>query len=272
MFVQILKEGGAPEQAVRYQDLNLAPGINAQIVLTPQGPQTLTYDSNGDGSFESTIPPSVSATGAAAQDTEAPIVTIGENPQSPNATVVTVTATDSGSAVKRVIYSLDGTNYQIYSAPFSVDPYRVRKIYSFADDNVANRSGIVEFQLTAPPPVVFVEEGMTNRAVALDSVTWLRSPFPILNSFNFSADRRTRVTLFISGILLTTSDAPIVTVQASGFMLPVENVGTLTGVTGLNASYIVVRLPDGLPTGELPLTIAVGGIVNSNSVTLSISP
>ena len=54
--------------------------------------------------------------------------------------------------------------------------------------------------------------------------------------------------------------------------MPVENVGTVSGVTGLNASYIVVRLPDGLPAGELPLTIAVGGVVSINSVTLSISP
>jgi hypothetical protein len=46
----------------------------------------------------------------------------------------------------------------------------------------------------------------------------------------------------------------------------------VTGVTGLNASYIIVRLPDGLPAGEWPLTIAVGGVVNSNPVTLAISP
>ena len=56
--------------------------------------------------------------------------------------------------------------------------------------------------------------------------------------------------------------------HASGISLPVENVGTVMGVTGLNAAYIVVRLPDGLPAGDLPLTIAVDGIVNTNSVTL----
>jgi len=264
--------GDLPNQAIRYQDLVLPRGVKAMLKFTPQGVETLKYDGNGDGSFETAVLPTSSISGTSAQDTEPPVVTITENRQSQNVTVVAVTATDSGSGVRRVNYSLDGTNYQAYSAPFSVDPYRVRKIYAFADDNVANRSGLVESQLTAPPPIVFVEQGTTNRAVALDSVTWMRAPFPVLTNFNFSADRHTRVILLVSGLLLTQSDASIVTVQASGITLPVESVGTVTGVTGLNASYIVVRLPDGLPAGELPLIIAVGGVVNSNSVTLGISP
>jgi hypothetical protein len=272
MYVQITREADLPDQAVRYQDLTLPAGVTARIRLTPQGIENLNYDSDGDGVFETSVTPTTSVTGTAAQDIEAPVVTISENSQSQNVTVVTVSATDSASGVKKINYSLDGTNYQTYSAPFSVDPYRTRKIYAFADDNVANRSGLVEFQLTAPPPVVMVEEGAPNRAVALDSVTWVRAPFPILTNRNFSADGHTRVILFISGLVLTQSDASIVTVIASAFPLPVESVGTLTGVPGLNATYIVVRLPDSLPAGELPLTIAVGGVVNSNPVTLGISP
>lgn len=45
-----------------------------------------------------------------------------------------------------------------------------------------------------------------------------------------------------------------------------------TGVQGLNASYIIVRLPDGLPTGNLPLTVTLHGVVSSNTPTLEISP
>lgn len=262
----------ATTDATRYLDLSLPAGVMVRIRLTSQGIENLMYDGNGDGTFETTVMPTAFVTGSAAQDTEAPAVTISENRQSQNVTAVTVTATDSGSGVKRINYSLDGTNYQTYSAPFSVDPYRVRKIYAFADDNVANRSGVFEFQLTAPQPLVFVEQGTTNRAVALDSVTFVRAPFPTLTNFNFSADRHTRVILFISGLLLTQSDSSIVTVTASAFPLQVEAVGTVTGVPGLNASYIVVRLPDGLPSGDVPLTIAVGGVPNSNSVTLAISP
>jgi len=273
LFISITK--GTEEstsQALRYQDLNLPPSVKALLSFTPQGVDLLRYDGNGDGTFETVVNPTALVAGTAAQDTEAPVLTVAENRQSQNVTVVTVSATDVGSSVKKVSYSLDGTNYQTYSGTFSVDPYRTRKIYSFAEDNVGNRSSVIEFQLTATPPFVLVEQGTTNRAVALDSVTWLRSPFPVLNNFNFSADRHTRVILFISGLLLAHSDSPIVTVQASGITLPIESVGTVTGVSGLNASYIVVRLPDGLPAGELPLTIAVGGVVNTNPVTLGISP
>jgi len=215
--------------------------------------------------------PTASVTGSLAQDILPPTVVLNENRQ-PSGTVVTISAGDAGSGVKAIYYSLDGILYQAYLGPLTIDPYRTRTLYAFVDDNVANRSGVVEFQLTAPPLLVFVEQGTTNRAIALDSVTWLRSPFPILNNFNFSADRHTRVMLFISGPQLTQLDSLIVTVQASGITLPVENVGTVTGITGLNASYIVVRLPDGLPPGQLPLTIVVGGVVNTNSITLGISP
>jgi pimeloyl-ACP methyl ester carboxylesterase len=263
--------GDLPNQAIRYQDLVLPAGAKVMLKFTPQGVEPLRYDADGDGIFEGTITPTAAVSGTAAGDTEPPVVTVGENRQQ-TGTVVTITVSDSGSGVKKINYSFDGTNYQTYSAPLIVNPYRVRTIYAFADDNVANRSGLVEFQLTALPPIVFVEQGTTNRAVALDSVTWVRAPFLILTNNNFSADRHTRVILFISGLLLSQLDASIVTVTASAFPLPVESVGTVTGVPGLNASYIVVRLPDGLPQGDLPLTIAVGGVANTNSVTLWISP
>ncbi|HKG58394.1 MAG TPA: hypothetical protein VKB05_01355 [Pyrinomonadaceae bacterium] len=35
----------------------------------------------------------------------------------------------------------------------------------------------------------------------------------------------------------------------------------MTGVPGLDASFVIVRLPDGLPAGELPLTITVRGLL-----------
>jgi hypothetical protein len=60
-------------------------------------------------------------------------------------------------------------------------------------------------------------------------------------------------------------------VQASGIDLPVEAVGDVTGVSGLSASYIVVRLVPGMPTGDLQLTVRRNGIT-SNGATLTIIP
>lgn len=43
------------------------------------------------------------------------------------------------------------------------------------------------------PPTIFIEQGTTNKAAALESVTQVRGPFSILNTNNFSADQHTRV-------------------------------------------------------------------------------
>jgi hypothetical protein len=122
-------------------------------------------------------------------------------------------------------------------------------------------------------PVLFAEDG-TNNVAALDSVTFTRGPFRILNSNNFSADHHTRIIFFTSELGLTQSDLSdpaILVVDVPGYQLPVENVGTLTGVPGLSCSYIIVRLPDGLPAGALQMRVRLRG-VTSDARTLNISP
>ena len=121
-------------------------------------------------------------------------------------------------------------------------------------------------------PTILTEEGAANKAVALDSVTHLRGPFPILNTHNFSADQHTRVILFTSNLGLSQPDPAILSVRANGILLTVESVGTVAGAQGLDASYIIVRLPDGLPPGNLPLTVTLKGVVSSNTPILEISP
>jgi hypothetical protein len=122
-------------------------------------------------------------------------------------------------------------------------------------------------------PVIFAEEG-TNNAAALDSVTFLRGPFQLLDPNNFSVDKRTRIVLFTSDLGLTQSDLSdpaVLVVDVPGYLLPVENVGALAGIPGLSASYIIVRLPDGLPTGDMQLRVRLRG-VTSDARTLSIAP
>jgi uncharacterized protein (TIGR03437 family) len=110
-----------------------------------------------------------------------------------------------------------------------------------------------------------------NQALALDSVTFIRGPFRVIDDHNLSADHRTRVIIFTSNLGLTQPNPAVLTVQAAGFDLTVENVGPFTGIIGFNASYIVVKLPDGLSSGDLPLTVTLNGNV-SNITTISISP
>jgi len=136
------------------------------------------------------------------------------------------------------------------------------------------RGTVTVMQDGAPnaPPNILIEAGTVNRAVALDSVTFVHGPFSIFDDHNFSADRHTRVIIFTSDLGLSQPDASILTVRAGVFLLTVENVGTVTGVPGLSASFVVVRLPDGLLTGDLPLTVTLRGVASSNNPTISISP
>ena len=122
---------------------------------------------------------------------------------------------------------------------------------------------------TSTPPTVFTEEG-TNRAVAFDSVTRLRGPFRVEGLFNFSADRHTRVMLFTTNLGLGPGDdLSVLSVHAQGNLLPIESVGTVPGVNP--ASFIVVRLVDQLPPGDLPVVVTLRGVA-SNTATIEIVP
>lgn len=88
----------------------------------------------------------------------------------------------------------------------------------------------------------------------------------------FTPDSHARVMLFTSDLGMTQPDSSQLTVRAGGITLTVESVGPMAGVAGMNASYIVVRLPDGLPVGDLPLAVTLRGQPSGNSPTLSISP
>jgi outer membrane protein assembly factor BamB len=126
-------------------------------------------------------------------------------------------------------------------------------------------SSVVAYQsdVATTPPVIYVQEG-TNNAVALDSVTFIQAPFRVSNEHNFSSDQRTRIIILTSYLGLKQSDLSDPTalvVELGGVNLPVENVGTLS-ILGLNSSYIVVRLPDNVPTGLQELKVKLRGVTS----------
>jgi probable HAF family extracellular repeat protein len=127
------------------------------------------------------------------------------------------------------------------------------------------------FLLTPTGPGL-VTERATNKALALDSVTFVRDPFPLTTEHNFSADRRTRIILFARNVTLAAGEpASAVTVTAEGpggtHPLSVEHVGPVPGLAWL--TQIVVRLPDGLGAGDVQLSISFRG-ATSNKPTISI--
>jgi len=132
---------------IRYQDLALPAGVRARLTITPQGIDPLRYDANGDGVFETSLTPTIAVSGMTALDTEPPRVTISATTLRPNASDITISATDDGVGVKRVLYSLDGVHFAPYTGTFRVAACRAAVIYTFVDDNLLNRSSVVEKRL-----------------------------------------------------------------------------------------------------------------------------
>ena len=119
-------------------------------------------------------------------------------------------------------------------------------------------------------PALLVD--ISQRAIAVDSVTFVRDPFAVVNTVNFSSDQRTRIILFAVDLNLVAGD--VITVQAEDTQnvvrqLPVEFTTAVPNFNGL--SQIVVRLPDGLPPGDHMVSFTLRG-VSSNKGLITIKP
>lgn len=131
-------------------------------------------------------------------------------------------------------------------------------------------SNVKALQVTPLPPKLLTDE-VTGRAIALDSVTRVSEPFPVLTPYNFSPDGHTRVMLFATDV--DPVDASAVTAQAEDsqniiYPLAVEFVGKVPGFDWL--TQVIVKLPDGLGnTAEVRVSISVRG-TSSNKVPLGL--
>ena len=118
----------------------------------------------------------------------------------------------------------------------------------------------VQFSPPQIPSPVIATEPNSDLAIALDSPTALRDPFALTNPFNFSADQRTRLSLFVTNLaLLPGENSSAVTARFQDgslnvFPLQVEFVGNVPGVDGL--SQVIVRLPSNTPANQ-PIFVSV---------------
>lgn len=122
--------------------------------------------------------------------------------------------------------------------------------------------------------LVLMTEPGNQHAIGLDSPVFLRDPFPVLNTLNFSLDGRTRIMLFASGIKLAPGeDASAITALAEDQQgglhpLTVEFVGTVPTLDWLR--QVVVKLPDSLTnSGSALVSISLHGS-SSNKVLIAI--
>jgi len=158
---------------------------------------------------------------------------------------------------------------------FVVAPTKPGYSFNPASASFSNLSGnqVANFMVTDVTPVLITEEN-SSRAIALDSVTMLRDPFPVDTSLNFSADQHTRIMLFAANVALRPGEeASAVAVQVEDaqhrlYNLPVEFVGKVPNHDWL--TEIVVRLSDDLRNaGDVQIGITYAGR-SSNRALLSI--
>jgi hypothetical protein len=122
------------------------------------------------------------------------------------------------------------------------------------------------------------EAGPTsNQAVALDSVLFLRDPFPIINPanlFNLVNDRNTRILIFVANLQLAPGESAAAVVvnlidsKNQTHDIPAESVWPDSNT---DFSQVTFRLPDALPPGTCTITVKLQGQF-SNAGTIRIQP
>jgi lecithin:cholesterol acyltransferase len=265
-------------QAIRYADVEMPAGSKARIVFTGQGVDVLKLDADANGTFETPITPTANVSGSASQDGDPPLVNISSTGQGTNA-LVTISSSDAGSGIKATYYSLDGANFQPYTAPFIVGPYQARTVYAFADDKVANRSGLVTHVLATLPLQLILAESSSEptQAAALDSVLFLRDPFPLINVANLlnqGTDRNTRITVFVMNLQLAQGEVSssivvnLIDSNNQSYDIAAEDVRP---VLNFGLTQVVFRLPDNLPVGTCAVRVkAHGQISNAGTIRIRI--
>ncbi|MCU1267820.1 MAG: Hydrolase [Acidobacteria bacterium] len=133
------------------------------------------------------------------------------------------------------------------------------------------------YQRTTPSntPVLLTEDG-TNRALALDSVTFKRDPFSVNGRYNFSPDHLTRLMLLSANLDLQPGEGPeIVQAQAddgngNSYPLTVEWIGRLPDFDWI--TVVIAKLPNGLATANQGLVSITAHNQTSNTAMVAISP
>ncbi len=146
-------------------------------------------------------------------------------------------------------------------------------IYKIAVDGFNGDTGNIVLnwsQSNCTPSSLGVEQNTTQLA-AVDSVTFVRGPFTLADTHNFSGDQRTRIIFFTTdlGFAQATSNPDINTlaVVINGTSYPIENVGPSSTPPG---SYVVFLLPSNLTPGTYPVSLKARGVMSTNSPTITI--
>jgi hypothetical protein len=204
-------------------------------------------------------------------------------------TVTWNVANTSGAPVNcgnvRILLSIDGgssfpftlasTKPNTGSATITVpnSPTSTARVKVEAIDNIFFSISLPNFAITAnsTSAPTLLTEANTNRAVALDSVWFMRDPFSLATANNFSFDQRTRIIVFATGLeLMPGENASVVTAQAEWvghgiYPLTVEFVSKVANFDWL--TQVTVRLPNELVNaGDVLVSVNLRGVASNKVV------
>lgn len=176
-------------------------------------------------------------------------------------------------------YSLNGdTNGAFNPANLTVGSHTVTLTpYSQPDLNGSSGAATtITFQVVDNPAInpVLVTEDNSDFASAINATTFMRGPFPVLTNQPFSADKRTRLLLFVTDFATltnTTRTQAVVRVENASigtFNLPIERLDPVPGFNWL--TQIEVILPASLANAaDWWVTVRLNG-VSTNQARLKI--
>jgi Tol biopolymer transport system component len=158
------------------------------------------------------------------------------------------TAGSDYAAVSGTLSFPEGTYSQTITIPISADSLAEgHETFSIVLSNPTGEVDLVspstatitikDKNSTASPDLQI--ERFSDYAIALNSVTFMRGPFTIFSTDNFSLDQRTRILLFLKNVKVNPGDPPsVVTVTGETsthqvYQLPVEDVRTVPGLDEL---------------------------------------
>ena len=136
-------------------------------------------------------------------------------------------------------------------------------------------SGTIVNDDTEDPPQILLEANAADprQAAALDSVLFLRDPFPVKSAatwLNLGPDRNTRLIIFASNLQLAQNEqanaVTLTLLDATGASYDVmaEHVRTSNNLTSL--TQITFRLPNDLASGPCGITIKFRGLFSNQGV------
>lgn len=277
---QQVSQNQIPKQIPNFGSVAAVAGGNGHSVALKTDGSVWTWGSNdqgalGDASLENRFSP-VRVTGL--QTVNAPLF----NPEGGrfNGPIdVTITCATPGATIH---YTTNGME------PTQADPviasggtvrltfFTTMRARAWKPGLVPSSATFATFDVILPPPQLLLEENGpgASQLVAVDSVLFLRDPFPIINPANWArsaADPNTRVIIFASSLPpLPANLVDVVLSPPSGFpqFLKAESV---RAVPGSDFTQVVFRLPNNLPPGTCHIQLFVLG-QGSTSGTIRIKP